>query len=126
MARDFAKITGIPLGVAVATAIKDAEKLTGEDYTHWKHSLPARTDEKPIPSLNATRLGAMVGLSAQDMNKRLESAGLQSKVGKCWRLTDTGKLHGEEYPYERHGHSDYCIRWFESAVEAIREVLPQA
>ena len=121
MARDFSRITGIPLGLAVAKAITDAEKLTGEDYTLWKLALPARTDGKPVPSLNATQLGAMAGLSAKDMNKRLEAAGLQSKVDKCWRLTDAGKQHGEEYPYERNGHSDYSIRWRASAADAVKD-----
>ena len=124
MARDFSRVTGMPLGIAIAKAINDAERLTGEDYTLWKLALPARTDDKPIPYLNATQLGAMIGLSAQDTNKRLEAAGLQAKVGKCWRLTEAGKAHGEEYPFDRHGHSDYYIRWHESAADAIREALP--
>jgi prophage antirepressor-like protein len=122
MARDFSMITGVPLGIAVAKAIADAEKLTGEDYTHWKLALPARTDEKLVPHLNATNLGALIGLSAQDTNKLLESEGLQVKFGKQWHLTEAGKKHGEEYPYERHGHSDYCIRWCESIADFLREV----
>ena len=80
--------------------------------------------KKPVPHLNATQLGATIGLSAHDMNMRLEAAGLQSKVDKCWRLTETGKLHGEEYPFVRNGHSDYSIRWRESAAGAIKELLP--
>ena len=120
MARDFSRVTGIPLGIAVAKAIDDAEKLTGEDYAYWKLALPARTDETPVPHLNATQLGAMIGLSAKEMNRQLEAAGLQSKIDKCWRLTEAGKLHGEEYPFQRNGHSDYCIRWRESTAEAAR------
>jgi len=122
MARDFSKVTGVPLGIAVAKAITDAEKLTGEDYTHWKLALPERADETQVPHLNATQLGALIGLTAQDMNRRLEAAGFQSRDGKCWRLTVAGKSHGEEYPYERNGHSDYAIRWRESAAEAVVEV----
>ena len=124
MARDFARVTGIPLGIAVAKSIADAEKLTGEDYTHWKLALPERADEKPVPYLNATQLGALVGLTAQDMNKQLEAAGLQSRFGKRWRLTDAGKTHGEEYPFDRNGHSDYYIRWHDSAAYVIKPALP--
>ena len=120
MARDFSRVTGIPIEISVAKAITDAEKLTGEDYTFLKLLLPARVDEKPIPNLNATQLGAIAGLSASEMNKRLEAIGLQVKSGKKWRLTESGKQHGEEYPFERNGHSDYCIRWRESAAEAVR------
>ena len=123
MARDFSRVTGIPLGIAVAKAITDAEKITGEDYEYWKRSLPARTDEKPIPNLNATQLGAMAGLSAADMNKRLEAVGLQVRAGKQWRLTELGKQHGEKYPFERNGHSGYCIRWRESAADAVKVTM---
>ena len=125
MARDFSRVTSIPLGIAVAKAIDDAERLTGEDYDHWKRALPARTDEAPIPHLNATQLGATIGLSAKEMNMRLEAAGLQSKIDKCWRLTEAGKLHAEEYPFERNGHSDYYIRWHESAAEAVKRMAGQ-
>ena len=120
MARDFSRVTGIPLGIAVAKAIDDAEKLTGEDYAHWKLALPARTDETPVPHLNATQLGEIIGLSAKEMNRQLEAAGLQLKVDKSWRLTEAGKTHGEEYPFDRNGHSDYYIRWRASAAEAAR------
>jgi len=125
MARDFSRVTGMPLGIAVAKAIDDAEKLTGEDYTYWKLALPARTDERPVSCHNATQLGAMIGLSAQEMNKRLEAAGLQSRAGKSWRLTEAGKQCGEEYPFERNGHSDYYIRWHECAAEAVKGI-PQS
>ena len=126
MARDFSRVTGVPLGISVAKAIDDAEKLTGEDYDHWKRALPARTDETPVPHLNATQLGAMSGLSAKEMNIQLEAAGLQTKVDKSWRLTEAGKLHAEEYPFDRNGHSDYCIRWHESAAEAVKCVANQS
>jgi len=120
MARDFSNVTGVPLGIAVAKAIDDAEKLTGEDYTHWKLALPARTDEKPIPHLNATKLGALINLSVQDTNRLLESSGLQIKSGNQWRLTTAGKQHGEEYPYDRNGHSDYRILWRDSVADAVK------
>lgn len=121
MARDFSRVTGVPLGIAVARAIDDAEKLTGEDYTLWKIALPARSEEKPIPHLNATKIGGILGLSAYDVNRLLESAGLQVKSGTQWRLTEAGKQYGEEYPYQRNGHSDYRILWREDAAGAVRE-----
>jgi prophage antirepressor-like protein len=123
MARDFAKVTGVPLGIAVASAINDAEKLTGEDYTHWKLALPARRELAPVPHLNATKLGEIICLSAQVTNRRLEAAGLQTHVGKSWRITESGKRYGEEYPFERNGHSDYRILWREDAADAVRVSL---
>jgi len=123
MVKDFCRVMGTPLEIAVAKAISDTEKLTGGDYTFLKLLLPARVDEKPIPQLNATQLGAIIGLKAQDMNKRLEAAGLQVKTDKKWRLTESGKQYGEEYPFERNGHSDYYIRWRESALEVVRDTV---
>jgi hypothetical protein len=120
IAQSFAEMTGIPLGIAAATALKIIEERTGLDYSHWKLALPARTDEKPVPHLNATKLGALVGASAQDANRLLEAAGLQTKMGKQWRLTDAGKAYAEEYPFERNGHSDYRILWCDSAAEALK------
>ena len=35
MARDFARIVGIPLDIACARALANAERLTGEDYSQW-------------------------------------------------------------------------------------------
>jgi hypothetical protein len=123
MARDFAKVTGIDLGIALAKGIADAEKLTGEDYSHWMRSLPARTDELPVPQLNPTQLGEQIGgLSARDVNRRLEAAGLQESDDGRWRLTEAGKAHGAEFPYERNGHNDFCIRWRDSVIALIAEV----
>ena len=94
MARDFSRVTGVPLGIAVAKAIDDAEKLTGEDYTHWRLALPARTDEKPVPHLNATNLGALIGLSAQNTNRLLESAGFQASIHACDPLREMFFIRG--------------------------------
>jgi hypothetical protein len=123
IAQTFAEVTGVPIGIAAATALNIIEERTGLDYSHWKLALPARAEDTQIPHLNATNLGALLRLSAQDTNKCLESAGLQIREGKKWRLTEAGKAHGEEYPYERNGHSDYRILWRDSAAEALRGCL---
>jgi len=120
IAKAFANTTGISLEIAAATAINIIEERTGYSYGHWKLALPARADAKPIPSLNATAVGKAVGVAAHDANILLESAGLQKREGKNWRLTDKGKQYGEEYPYERNGHSDYRILWRNDVADEIR------
>jgi hypothetical protein len=122
IAHAFSEVTGVPLGIATATALDIIEERTGLDYSHWKRALPARTEDTQIAHLNATQLGSLLSKSAQDANKLLESAGWQTHEGKNWRLTEDGKAHGEEYPYKRNGHSDYRILWRDSAAEALREV----
>jgi prophage antirepressor-like protein len=126
IAKAFSSMTGIPLGIAAATALNIIEERTGLDYSHWKKALPARAETTQIPRLNATNLGALLHLSAQDANKLLESAGFQIHEGKSWRLTEAGKAHGEEYPFQRNGHSDYRILWRDSAADALGEVHSHA
>ena len=119
MAKAFSQVSGVSLGIAIASAINKAEKLTGEDFSDWKRLIPARTDDEKIPHLNATKLGGLIGLPPHVINKRLEESGLQVKVEKCWQLTEEGKKHGSEFPYERNGHCGYQILWRESAVDAV-------
>jgi prophage antirepressor-like protein len=86
MARDFSRVTGVPLGIAVAKAIDDAEKLTGEDYTHWKRVLPARADEKPVPHLNATNLGHKQAAGIGRVSGQIRKAVATDRSGqKTWR-----------------------------------------
>ena len=122
IARTFAETTGVPLGIAAAIAINVIEERTGLDYSKWKMLLPARGESLQIPCHNATAIGQLLRLSAQDANKCLEAAGLQIKEGRNWRLTEAGKAHGEEYPYERNGHSDYRILWRDSAADTLKGV----
>jgi prophage antirepressor-like protein len=121
MAKAFSKVTGIPLEIALATAINEAEKLTGEDYSYWKKALPKRVGGAPIPNLNATQTGQLLSISAQEVNKLLHSAGLQDKdTSGAWRLSDNGKEYGETFPFDRNGHTDYCIRWRDSVVKFLK------
>jgi Rha family phage regulatory protein len=111
--------SGMSMGIALSAAMDDTEKLTSVSLDWAKPLLPARTETEPVPNLNATKLGAIVGLSAQDTNLRLAELGLQTKVDKSWRLTEKGKQYGEEFPFTRNGHSDYRILWRESAAGLI-------
>jgi len=119
MADAFAKVTGVPPEIAQAIAINEAERITGEDFTAWKNALPARSSALPVPSLNATAVGERLGIDARAANLRLEAAGLQRKADCKWRLTEAGRLHGEEMPFERKGHADYRILWRDSVVDMI-------
>jgi hypothetical protein len=121
IAKAFAKTTGVPLDIATATAISVIEERTGFNYDHWKLALPARSDEKQIPYLNATAVGNLVGLNPQTTNKLLEAMGFQVKEGDDWRLTEKGKEHGAEFPYTKNGHSGYQIKWRDSIVDALND-----
>ena len=45
MARDYSRVTGIPLKTALIIGINDAERVTGEDYSHWKDLVLTMTSD---------------------------------------------------------------------------------
>ncbi len=120
MAKTLSENTGVKEGIAFAAAIERTEKLSGEDLTAFKKLLPSAKHETGY--LNATMIGKKIGLPAKEVNIMLTDKGLQYKNDKkqC-RLTEKGKKYGEEFPFERNGHSDYQIRWNDTIIEAVNE-----
>lgn len=121
--KSLTEVAGVKAGIAMATAYTQIEKRTGEDLSEYKRLLPPAEHE--TGHLNATEIGKHLGLSAQKVNRLLADMGLviqqESEKGKKqWRLTDQGKPYGEEFPYERNGHTGYQIRWTEKVVEIVK------
>ena len=110
---------GVKPGIAQAACLRSVEKNCGLDLTEIAKLLPAADHDTGF--LNATEIGKRIGLSAAKTNLLLVDKGLQVKKEDKWRLTDAGKLHAEEMPFVKNGHSDYQIRWNESVVDALRE-----
>jgi prophage antirepressor-like protein len=120
MAEAFTRMTGVPREIAMAHAITEAEKLTGEDFDGWKRLLPARCEASEIPGMNATAVSQRIGApNAAAANKMLAALGLQYRDGKSWRLTEAGKAHADEMPFERNGHFDYRILWRDSVADVL-------
>ena len=72
--------------------------------------------------LTATKLGNKVGLSAQQINKRLLNKGLMIKLwNNEYDLTEQGKLFGEKTMYKetRYGHSFNNCEWDEAVLKVI-------
>lgn len=71
-----------------------------------------------------TELGSQIGCSANVFNKKLEEAGLQTKISKQWlptelgkeysRLLDTGKKHSNGTPIIQ-------IKWFPTTIDFLRD-----
>jgi len=95
------------------------ERAYGVEMPEVKELIPPA--EHDTGFLNATQIGARLGVNARRANELLQLAGLQVRFNGTWRLTSKGKEHGEEMPYERNGHSGYQIRWSESAVSVLAE-----
>jgi len=68
---------------------------------------------------NATQLGEMCGLTAEQVNAYLYNKAFQYREGRIWRLNPTGEMHGKEYIFEAtSGHREIRIRWRESILYA--------
>lgn len=117
-AAELQKLFGLKSGIALAKATNMIERAYGVDMEEVKELIPPAEHETGF--LNATQIGALLGVNARRANELLQLAGLQVRFNGTWRLTSKGKEHGEEMPYERNGHSGYQIRWNESVVEVLR------
>ena len=118
-AAELQKLFGVKSGIALAKATNMIERAYGVDMEEVKELIPPAEHETGF--LNATQIGARLGVNARRANELLQLAGLQVRFNGTWRLTSKGKEHGEEMPYERNGHSGYQIRWSESAVSVVED-----
>ena len=118
-AAELQKLFGVKSGIALAKATNMIERAYGVDMEEVKELIPPA--EHDTGFLNATQIGARLGVNARRANELLQLAGLQVRFNGTWRLTSKGKEHGEEMPYERNGHSGYQIRWNESAVSVVED-----
>lgn len=118
-AAEIQKLFGLKSGIALAKATNMIERAYGVDMEEVKELIPPAEHETGF--LNATQIGALLGVNARRANELLQLAGLQVRFNGTWRLTSKGKEHGEEMPYERNGHSGYQIRWSESAVSVVED-----
>ena len=74
--------------------------------------------------LSATKLGKMIGMSGEEVNKKLASLGYLKGVPGDWGLTEKGKLFGE-LRYKDNGYGGYAARswsyivWDESLASKL-------
>ncbi len=124
------------------------QEIAIEDLKHHFCSYNARQLERLIGSIYETLYGRMAGMlrptdvgkllnpsiSAMETNLLLKECGLQEQVDGCvpygddkprkdWKLTDYGKLYGEEFHLgtKRFPNQASCqIRWNETVVELLQ------
>ncbi len=118
-AAELQKLFGVKSGIAIAKATNMIERAYGVDMEEVKELIPPAEHETGF--LNATEVGMRLGVNARKANALLQNAGLQVRFNGTWRLTNKGKSHGEEMPYERNGHNGYQIRWNDSVVSVLAE-----
>nr|WP_321349741.1 hypothetical protein [uncultured Methanoregula sp.] len=115
VARIIHEETGVSLPIAQSFAL---EKAGAGD---WQKLLPAAT--MPTGYLTPTDISNRLGgcYSAAQVNKWLYNNRLQVRdsVTEEWRLTEAGKMHAEEFPFTRNGHSGYQIKWRDSILHLM-------
>ena len=65
-------------------------------------------------------MGKLFDLSGADMNIKLESLGLQKRIGKDWVLTEKGQSIGSKHGWSTKFKSGYNLKW---KVEAVKELM---
>ena len=103
-----------------AVALSVIERETGLHLDGFRAALPRNSE--PMATMNATAVGRAIAEPAVTTNRLFERLGLQRRNARGeWELTETGKLHGEAYPYSNGKHSGYQILWKPSVVAILAE-----
>lgn len=112
-------LAGVKAPIASAVLLKSLEAKSGLDMEHARRVLPA--DTSPSERLNATKLGAELGVTARTVNQRLAAAGMQIKGERDpWMLTDLGKQYGEAVPFSSGKHAGNQILWRREVLKEIQ------
>lgn len=132
MARaDAMRIVGVDIGLASSVCLAKLEDEYHTDLSYLRNLL-TRKDDRDISYLTATRIGQILGMSAQNVNTILEKSGYLKhservkKTGKrikVWNLTDKGRRFGEIHIGRYGGAETYIIMWRDSIIDELRNVL---
>jgi len=115
------KWPGVKDGIAKAAVLTSVQEATGFPTGAFRRALPANTE--PICSLNATKLGKLIGLQAKATNLRLAQAGFQARNARDeWELTEAGEAWAEALPYTSGRHSGYQILWNPAVADALQKL----
>ena len=102
-------------------------KKFGYDHLAEALDIPSRVHGEAGTWFTPTQIAERCGsdLSARNINYFLLNKGFQYLDGGLWRLSDTGKLHGEEYWFTSpQKHSEIRIRWKASILTASGLMKP--
>lgn len=113
VARIISEETGVSLPIAQSFAL---EKVGAAE---WQKLLPATI--MPSGYLTPTDIGNRIGKTARQVNLWLYNNKLQEQDAASgdWRLTEAGRMHAEEFPFTRNGHSGYQIKWRDSVLQLM-------
>ena len=118
---DVAAMLGCPLHLAQIEAVKVIRKYHNIDFSHHLLNASAQIGIKHEDvMLEPTEIGKVLGITANNVNKGLEAAGLQIKVGGVWVATEKGAEISIRHAWSKGAKSGYNYKW---RLDAIREYL---
>lgn len=113
-----------PLHLAQIESVKFARDRHGVDFSQALLIAPAQNNIKPTEEmLEPTELGKQFGLSAREMNSKLESLGLQVKTNSGWLPTKYGQDLCVKHSWNRGSKSGYNLKWNANAVRSAINLL---
>lgn len=115
---DVARMFEIPLHIAQTEATKEVRLQLGVDFTNMLRLAPAQQNiQAEQIMLGPTEVGKRLGMSAIKLNKELEAAGLQIKVGGSWQPTEIGKKFCTTNHWVSGNKDGYNLKWNVAEVE---------
>ncbi|GLS27748.1 Rha family transcriptional regulator [Marinibactrum halimedae] len=114
---EASKLLGTAPEMAKAIAVDQTLNDTGVDFNPLLIGHNTVTEVPLIPS----KLGELIGKTAQAVNKLLLENGLQVKINGNWAPTELGMEYCSMEPYKAKDsdHSGYRPMWFKRVLEVI-------
>lgn len=120
----FMRVIGLDQNAAAISANQAAYAVHGVNLLQLSGNTHLLAANQETQALTPTALGKLLGgMSAQKVNKALEEAGLQKRVGDEWvplpaaeglyRLFDTGKKHSTGTPVTQ-------LKWYATAADRLK------
>ena len=115
-----ANLFNIPEHLAQVEAVKEVRLTLGIDFSNMLRLAPAQQNISiEEESVEPTELGKLANVSAVIMNKRLETAGFQEKVGGVWKPTDRGEPYAIKHHWVVGNKSGYNLKWKKIVLELL-------
>lgn len=119
---EVALLIGCDKQAAAISANQAVQAVSGANVLQLMGRTHIEAENQESTYYTPTELGKQLGTSAQQVNRMLAQAGLQSKPGEHWepteagkkysRIFDTGKKHGSGVPIQQ-------IKWAATVVQAL-------
>ena len=113
-------LLNVPEHLAQVEVVKEVRLTLGVDFSNYLKLAPAQQNiQREEEALEPTDLGKSVGLKPIQMNRALESAGLQVKAAEGWLPTEAGAPYASRHQWVVGGKSGYNWKWKRSVLKLL-------